>query len=695
MAANLSKNGVTLMAAYKDVVDGRSHTNWAVFTYEGDSSIVRLAGKGEGGLEEMVEELSSGKVMYAFCCVKDPNSGLPKYVLINWTGEGVKDSRKGVYANHVTSLANFLKGAHVTVNARAEEDVEPATVLAKVAKASGVNFNFHMKTAEHSHEPSGPVGSVYKKTNGKDEIQSTAKERFWGKTQRDEKVPPKVDGKRVEEETWRVEREKREREERQAREREKREKEKSPSIIWNRSFQKIIEAEKGNMVQQNTQVSVYKKINARDEIQKTNKDHFWAQTQKEEEERRKESSKRVEEEKQRVEREKRALEERQAKGRGKGGNEKKASIIQNRSFQMILEIEKRDKEQHKMLHQVPSYKKINARDEIQKTNEDYFWAQTQKAEEEHRKESRKRVEEEKQRIEREKRELEGQAKEREKRAKENRALIVQNSFQKKQEMERIDKTQQKIHTKELRPNKTYQNNGTQTAESVQKANEAKLLISQRSFNPRDVFKQQNQQSPVVNNGAPLTPQPGKLRSPFLSQNSSEGGAAGPEPKRRPSPSPAPVGRKAPSSSSPSTISAGRGEIAASPVRSDPPMESPYSALYENDFPPAQPTDNASSEDEWSDEFEDDDYYDVLEGDYEKEEPLYEDLYEEVPNSTVEDQTLKARALYNYQAVDDTEISFNPHDLITGIEMVDKGWWRGYAPNGHNGLFPANYVELLY
>lgn len=38
----------------------------------------------EGGLQEMVEELSSGKVMYAFCRVKDPNSGLPKFVLINW-----------------------------------------------------------------------------------------------------------------------------------------------------------------------------------------------------------------------------------------------------------------------------------------------------------------------------------------------------------------------------------------------------------------------------------------------------------------------------------------------------------------------------------------------------------------------------------------------------------------------------------
>lgn len=41
----------------------------------------------EGGLEEVVEELNSGKVMYAFCRVKDPNSGLPKFVLINWVCE--------------------------------------------------------------------------------------------------------------------------------------------------------------------------------------------------------------------------------------------------------------------------------------------------------------------------------------------------------------------------------------------------------------------------------------------------------------------------------------------------------------------------------------------------------------------------------------------------------------------------------
>ncbi|XP_010223527.1 PREDICTED: drebrin-like protein, partial [Tinamus guttatus] len=56
--------------------------------------------------------------------------------------------------------------------------------------------------------------------------------------------------------------------------------------------------------------------------------------------------------------------------------------------------------------------------------------------------------------------------------------------------------------------------------------------------------------------------------------------------------------------------------------------------------------------------------------------------------------LCARALYDYQAADDTEISFDPENLITNIEMIDEGWWRGYGPDGHFGMFPANYVELI-
>lgn len=44
--------------------------------------------------------------------------------------------------------------------------------------------------------------------------------------------------------------------------------------------------------------------------------------------------------------------------------------------------------------------------------------------------------------------------------------------------------------------------------------------------------------------------------------------------------------------------------------------------------------------------------------------------------------------------DDTEITFDPGDIITNIEQIDDGWWRGQGPDGSIGLFPANYVELI-
>ncbi|XP_073509855.1 drebrin-like protein isoform X5 [Phyllobates terribilis] len=237
MSVNLSKNGAALQAAYKDVVDGKTKTDWSLFTYEGNSNDIRLAGTGDGGLEELVDELSSGKVMYAFCRVQDPNSGLPKYVLINWTGEGVNDARKGVCANHVSTLANFLKGAHVTINARADEDVEPDSIMEKVAKASGANYNFHKETSRGSDAPQGPVGSVYQKTNAMSEIKRVGKENFWAKAEKDEEERRLDEQKRANLERERLDKERKEREQKEAEARERRFKERAGEIDAHRRQQ--------------------------------------------------------------------------------------------------------------------------------------------------------------------------------------------------------------------------------------------------------------------------------------------------------------------------------------------------------------------------------------------------------------------------------------------------------------------------
>ncbi|XP_074526749.1 drebrin-like b isoform X5 [Halichoeres trimaculatus] len=414
MAVNLSKNGPVLTAAFKEVVDEKSNTNWALFTYEGNSNDIRLAEKGDGGLEELVEELNSGKVMYAFCRVLDPNSGLPKYVLINWTGEGVKDARKGICANHVSSMANFLKGAHVTINARAEEDVEPEVIMQKVAKASGANYSFHKESSSRFQDsgPQGPVGSVYQKTN------------------------------------------------------------------------------------------------AMSEIKKTNKDNFWAQAEKEEEKRRQEERRKADEERQRLEKERK-----------------------DREAKETVQRDQRDKERATQIEQQKKYQ---------------------------------------------------------------------------QQQEAASKEQEKQRW------------------------EAASLISQRAMNPREMFKQRERgitpSDSDVPSAAPASPQPepdvddGQSRCEYDEQEVT--------PEEQP--------------------------------KVEPPAANSY----------------------------------VQEAAHEEPAQVEETNSYEVPAEETADRGICARALYDYQAADDTEISFDPDEIITGIEMIDEGWWRGYGPDGNFGMFPANYVELI-
>ena len=83
-----------------------SCTYRAIFGYEGNSNDLKVVETGgavhtntlytglyetvcvlvllDGGLDELVDEMSGGKCLYAFLRVTDPNTQLPKNVLINW-----------------------------------------------------------------------------------------------------------------------------------------------------------------------------------------------------------------------------------------------------------------------------------------------------------------------------------------------------------------------------------------------------------------------------------------------------------------------------------------------------------------------------------------------------------------------------------------------------------------------------------
>lgn len=65
------------------------------------------------------------------------------------------------------------------------------------------------------------------------------------------------------------------------------------------------------------------------------------------------------------------------------------------------------------------------------------------------------------------------------------------------------------------------------------------------------------------------------------------------------------------------------------------------------------------------------------------------------NSFVAPPQKRYRAVYDYTAADDDEVSFMDGDEIEEVEQIDEGWMYGrVARTGQQGMLPANYVEAI-
>ncbi|KAJ6624892.1 hypothetical protein B0H10DRAFT_2004715, partial [Mycena sp. CBHHK59/15] len=157
LQVNLSNRDIN--DAYLNVLNARG-IDWAVFTYEGGTNDLKVQSTGDGGLEELEEEFSDGRMQYAFARVLDPNSNLPKFVQINWCGDGVPEQKKGLFHTHANAVASYLRGTHVVLNARNETDVTPALIMSRVEAASGAKYSAHKEQAR-KFEPIAPVGTNY------------------------------------------------------------------------------------------------------------------------------------------------------------------------------------------------------------------------------------------------------------------------------------------------------------------------------------------------------------------------------------------------------------------------------------------------------------------------------------------------------------------------------------------------------
>ncbi|KAG5834468.1 hypothetical protein ANANG_G00261840 [Anguilla anguilla] len=240
-AINLDTYSLSLLTAKEDILNPRSSTNWALFTYVGITNNLKLSDSGVGGVSELAGKFHVMRPLYGLCRVGMDGQGPSRIVMIIWVGEGVDEYRRAECASHVPAVKTFFKEAHVFVNASRPEQVTEEQIRAIIGKLNAPKERVQRGSLSVVKEET--VGTNYKRTIAAMEVQRFSRDSFWARAEKEEEDRKEEESRRAIEDRRRRERERIQQERREAEERERKMNEKEQMIQKQRKLQAEIEAE--------------------------------------------------------------------------------------------------------------------------------------------------------------------------------------------------------------------------------------------------------------------------------------------------------------------------------------------------------------------------------------------------------------------------------------------------------------------
>ncbi|KAJ0019313.1 hypothetical protein NQD34_006882 [Periophthalmus magnuspinnatus] len=228
---NLDTYSLSLLTAKEDIINPRSSINWALFIYDGISNKLRLAESGAGGVAELASKFHMAKPQYGLCRMGSPESGSPRTAMIIWMGQDVDDYRRTECATHIPAIKNFFKEVHVFLKAEKPEEVTEERIRAELSKAhTNSSSQWLRRSSQSSLDRKDVVGTNYRKTNAAMEMRLANRDSFWARAEREEEERKEEERKRAAEERRRLERERALKEKQDAEERDRKMNEKLKMI---------------------------------------------------------------------------------------------------------------------------------------------------------------------------------------------------------------------------------------------------------------------------------------------------------------------------------------------------------------------------------------------------------------------------------------------------------------------------------